>query len=110
MTLQYFKDQVAREHKVWGLMRMYKDWAEVVQRGMCFQQVSILERAATLFAEHERKEGYNEGVQYSRGELHSYETEWVRDEGVTRMCHICASPSGGIWRDKPTCYDCATHQ
>jgi hypothetical protein len=61
MTLQDFKDQVAREYKVWGLMRMYKDWAEVVQRGMCFQQVSILERAATLFAEHERKEAYKEG-------------------------------------------------
>jgi hypothetical protein len=74
--LQDFKDQVARdEATIPGTkLRDWTDWKGFKDKmhtlGYGYEQWS--DRAATLFAEHERKEGYEEGKQVGLNQGRKY--------------------------------------
>ena len=68
--LNYFKDQVARENRTPEYNEQYHNFQHILDfviQGYesAIKLIAVSDRAATLFAEHERKEGLDEG--YEKG-------------------------------------------
>lgn len=77
MTLQDFKDQVARDYRSNDRPNGFKSWNYAMSHASISLERELHDRAATLFAEHERiaahKAGFDAGFSegYEKGERES---------------------------------------